>query len=146
MPANSRIMDQIVKQGRVFWPSRSWLLVLSTDLRPLRFARPLHYPLASGEPRAPHPRILGEINEREDSQDDRIGNLRSPYHAMPKSWSSDGTTTKLPPKARTVSCVSWNDRGCPHSTSRSSGIPRCGSALLQSSGRSVDPTTHFQND
>src|SRR5260370_42256971 len=33
------------------------------------------------------------------------------YHVMPKSWSSDGTAIKLPSKARTVSCVSWNDRG-----------------------------------
>jgi hypothetical protein len=28
--ANSRIMDQIVKRGRFFWRSRSWLLVLSS--------------------------------------------------------------------------------------------------------------------
>src|SRR5260370_22545254 len=77
MPANSRIMDQIVKQGRfvlavALMASGAEQLICARSALPVRYS----IPWAPGS-QGLHPRILGEINEQKDGQDDRIGNLRT---------------------------------------------------------------------
>src|SRR5258705_4503790 len=40
---------------------------------------------------------------------------RRPYPATQRFWSSDGMATRLPSKARTVSCAPWSEGGWAHS-------------------------------
>src|ERR1700674_4633210 len=77
MPANSRIMDQSAKQGR-FFLAVALMASAAEQLICARSALPVRYiiPWAPGS-QGFRPRILGEINEQKDSQDDRIGNLRT---------------------------------------------------------------------